>query len=121
METVKNAALTFTHFVWKVLLVESALLIVITILWRLTTWHITANYGFALFTAGGIMVAAGLVGIARRGSSADSKLVEMRNRDHKGQRRFIYSYAESTRVMRWFIGLGLVTVAIGTVFGAFFP
>src|SRR5574342_77899 len=125
MQTIRNAVLTFSHFVWKVLLVESVLLIIVTSLWRWTTWHTTASYGFALFTAGGVMVGMGLIGLAGRGSSDDMKLMEaemeMRSWDHKGQRRFISSYAESTRLMRWLIGLGLITVVLGTVFNVFFP
>lgn len=125
MQTEKNTRLTFAHFVWNVLRVESALLVVLTVLWRWTTWHTIASYGFALFSAGGILVAMGLFGLAGRGSSDDMKLVEaemeMRSWNRKGQRRFTSSYAESTRIMRWLIGIGLLTAVLGIVLNPFFP
>ena len=124
-QTIKNVTLTFLHIVWKTILVEGALLIVVTILWRWTIWHTTTIYGFALFTVGGILVAIGLVGLATRGSSDDIRLMEsemeMRSWDRKGNRRFISSYAESTQLMRWMIGLGLVTISIGTILNNYIP
>jgi hypothetical protein len=125
MQTMKNVALTFAHFVWKILLVECALLIVIALIWRWTDWHTTDNYGAALSTAGGVIIGLGLFALATRGGSDDMKSseaeIDMRSWDRKGQRRFISPYTESIRAWTWLISLGIVTIGLGIVFNVFFP
>ncbi len=125
MQTMKRVAITLAHFVWKILLLESAILIVMALVWRWTNWHTTDSYGAALSIAGGTVIALGLFALATRGSSDDMKLweaeMEMRSWDHKGQRRFTPLYAESTRVWFWLVSLGIVTVGMGIVFNIFVP
>ena len=107
------------------LLLESALLLVIALLWRLTGWYTIASYSDALTAAGGLIVGVGLLGLTGGRSSDDMKLVEaemeMRSWDHKGQRRFISPFAERTRMWSWLIGLGIATIVMGIVLNVFFP
>ena len=125
MQTVKRYAITLTHFIVNILLLESALLIVMAFVWRWTNWPTTASYGGVLSTAGGIIIGFGLFALATRGGSDDMKLseaeMEMRSWDHKGQRRFISPYTESIRAWTWLICLGIVTVGMGIVFNIFIP
>ncbi len=125
MQTMKRVAITLAHFVWKILLLESAILIVIALVWRWTNWHTTDSYGAALSIAGGTVIGLGLFALTTRGSSDDMKLwdaeMEMRSWDRKGQRRFISPYFESTRVWVWLISLGIATAGMGIVFNIFIP
>ncbi len=120
MQTMKRIALTLTQFIWRMLLLESALLVILALVWRWTDWHTTASYGGALSVAGGTIIGLGLIALATRGGSDDMKLSEaemiMRSWDRKGQRRFISPYSESVRVWTWLICLGIVTVGMGIVF-----
>jgi hypothetical protein len=112
------------HLVWKILLLESAVLLVVALVWRWTGWHSTADYGFALVTAGGIMIFLGLLGVAARGSSKDMHLrkaaMDMPNRDAQHQRRYTPTYTESTRVWFWLISLGVITIITAMVLKVFF-
>lgn len=123
--TTKRLVTTLTHFAGQILLLESALLIVIALVWRLTAWHTTDSYGAALSTAGGIIIGLGVFALATRGGSDDMKLseaeMEMRSWDHKGQRRFISPYTESIRTWTWLISLGILTIGMGIVFNIFIP
>lgn len=125
MQTMKRAAITLAHFIWRIVLLESVLLIVVALVWRLTGWHTTASYGSALFTAGASIIGLGLLALATRGGSDDMKLseaeMEMRSWDHQGQRRFISPYSETIRVWALLITLGIVAVGIAVVFSAFLP
>jgi hypothetical protein len=125
MQTMKSVVIAFAHFVWKILLLESAILIVIALVWRWTDWHTTDSYGAALTIAGGTVIGLGLFALTTGGSSDDMKLweaeMEMRSWDRKGQRRFISPSFESTRAWVWLISLGIVTVCAGIVFNIFIP
>jgi hypothetical protein len=125
MQTIKRVAITLAQFVWRILLLESAVLLVIALVWRWTDWHTTDSYGAALSIAGGTVIGLGLFALTTRGSSDDMKLwdaeMEMRSWDRKGQRRFISPYFESTQIWVWLISLGIVTVGMGIVFNIFIP
>ena len=121
----KHLANKLTHFAGKLFLLETALLIIIALVWRLTDWHTTDNFGAALSTAGGIIIGIGLFILVTKGSSNDTKLIEaemeMRSWDHKGQRRFISPYSDSIHMWTWLISLGMITVGMGIVFNIFVP
>jgi|RhiMetdeSRZDD1v2_1073273.scaffolds.fasta_scaffold287157_3 hypothetical protein len=123
--TMKHLATTLAHFVGKILLLESALVIIIALAWRWSGWYTTDSYGAALSTTGGIIIGLGLFALATRGGSDDMKLsdaeMQVRSWDHKGQRRFMSPYTESIRPWAWLISLGVVTVGIGIIFNVFFP
>jgi hypothetical protein len=125
MQTLKRVSTTLANFAWKILLLDSALLIIIALIWRLTDWHTTDSYGAALSTTGGIIIGLGLFALATRGGSDDMKLsdaeMQMRSWDHKGQHRFMSPYTESIRTWTWLICLGIVTVGMSIVFNVFFP
>ncbi len=125
MQTMKRVAITLAQFVWKILLLESAVLIVIALVWYWTNWHTTDSYSAALSIAGGTIIGLGLIALATRGGSDDMKLSEaeiiMRSWYPKGQRRFISPYSESVRIWTWLISLGILTVGMGIVFNIFLP
>ncbi len=125
MQTIKRVAITLAHFVGNILLLESAVLLVVALLWRWTGWHTTANYIDALTTTGEILTTLGLFGLVGGRSSRDMKLtegeMEMRSWDHKSERRFTSPYAERTRMWGWLISLGIATIVMGIVFNVFFP
>ncbi len=123
MQTMKRVTITLAQFVWKILLLESAVLIVIALVWRWTNWHTTTGYGAALSIAGGTIIGLGLLALRQRGSSDDMILrrARMLNPDYKDQRPYTPHYAESTRAWLWLISLGIATVGVGIVFNAFIP
>jgi len=112
------------HLLWKILLLESAVLIGVALLWRWTSWHKTTDYSVALATTGGIIIFLGLLGVAARGSSADMHLrkarMDMPGWDLQHQHRYTFTYTESTRVWFWLISLGIITVGTATVLKIFF-
>ncbi len=63
MQSMKRVSITLAHFVWKILLLESALLLVVALVWRWTDWHTTTNYGAALSIAGGTIIGLGLLAL----------------------------------------------------------
>ena len=123
MQTMKHVVATLVSFGWKILLLESVLLLVVVLIWRWTDWHTTTGYGAALSIAGGIIIGLGLLALRNRGSSDDMILrkARMLNPDYKGQHQYTPHYAESTRVWLWLISLGIVTVGMGIVFNAVIP
>ncbi|HLO30029.1 MAG TPA: hypothetical protein VK249_12880 [Anaerolineales bacterium] len=125
MQSMKRVAITLTNFIGKILALESAVLIVVGLVWHWTNWHTTDSYGAALSTIGGTIIGLGLFALVTRGGSDDMKLseaeMEMRSWDHKGQRRFISPYSESIRVWVWLISLGIATVVMGIIFNIFIP
>jgi hypothetical protein len=123
MQTTKNLVTTLVNFGWKILLLESVLLLVVALIWRWTDWHTTTEYGAALSIAGGIIIGLGLLAVRNRGSSDDMLLrkARMLNPDYKGQSLYTPHYAESTRAWLWLISLGIVTVGMGIAFNVFIP
>ncbi len=123
MQTAKHLVTTLVNFGWKILLLESVLLALVTLIWRWTDWHTTTGYGAALSIAGGTIIGLGLLALRQRGSSDDMILrkARMLNPDYKGQRPYTPHYAESTRAWFWLISLGIVTIGMGIVFNAFIP
>lgn len=69
MQNLKRVTTTFANFAWKILSLESALLIIIALIWRWSNWHTTDSYGAALSTAGGILIGLGLLALTTRGGS----------------------------------------------------
>ncbi len=123
MRTTKHLVTALVNFGWKILLLESALVLVVALIWRWTGWHTTTGYGAALSIAGGATIGLGLLALRQRGSSDDMILrrARMLNPDDKGQRQYTPHYAESTRAWLWLISLGIVTVGLGIVFNVFVP
>jgi hypothetical protein len=120
MQTLKHIA----NLVWKILLLEGVLLIVVAVLWRWTSWHTTTDYGFVLVTTGGIVILLGLAAVATRGSGNDMVMRaakrNMSGSDLQAQHSSTSFYAESTRIWFWLISLGIITVAIGLLLGVLF-
>ncbi len=102
-----------------------ALLVVVTIVWRLTNWHTDTSYAYALVTAGEILSGLGLMGLAGRGGSDDKKIsegeVEMQSWDHLHGGQLLSKYWETALTASWLIFLGLATLGIGLVLARFFP
>jgi hypothetical protein len=123
IQTMKHVVTTLVNFGWKILLLESFLLLIISLIWYLTDWHTTTGYGAALGIAGGTIIGLGLIALMKRGSSDDMILrkARMLNPDYKNQHLYTPHYAESTRVWFWFIGLGIVTIGMGIAFNVFIP
>ncbi len=119
----KRFANRLAHFAGKILVLETALLLVIALVWRWTDWHTTDSLGVALTIVGGAIIGIGLLALTTRGSSHDMKLREaqMLSPDYKGQHQFTPMYAKSTRVWFWLISLGIMTIGVGIVFNVFIP
>lgn len=123
MQTMKRLVTTLVNFGWKLLLLESVLILVVALIWHWTDWHTTTDYGAALSFSGGIIIGMGALALTTRGSSHDMILRKARrlNPDYKDQNLYTPHYAESTRIWFWLIGLGIVTVGMGIVFKVFIP
>ena len=113
----ERESITLTHSVWNILIPEVILLVVIALLWRLTGWHTTVNYGSALATVGGIIIGAGLLSLA--GGSRTDRVLEMQKRKSNSQDQFTSPYFERARLTGWLILFGAITVVIGVAFNIF--
>ena len=125
MQPANHKTTTILRFLENALIAEITVLIAIAVLWRLTAWHTTANYGVALTTAGGIISGLGLINLAGGRSSNDVKLtegeMEMRSWSHNDNRRFTSRYSELVQTSGGLIGIGILTMIIAVVIRVFFP
>jgi len=124
MQTTNRAAITILHTLRNILVVEIILLVVIALLWRLTSWHTTSSYGVVLTTTGELITGLGLLSLLGQRSSDDVRLtegeIEMRSWAHRGNRWLTSRYAELAQTAGWLIGIGILTVGIGVVLNRFF-
>ena len=124
MQTTNRTGIGILHFLRNILIMESILLVVVALLWRLTSWHTTSSYGSVLTTAGEIIAGLGLLSLIGQRSSDDTRLtegeIEMRSWDHRNNRWLTSRYAELGRTMRWLMCIGIVTIGIGVAINRFF-